>query len=213
MLGMGSFGTALSRKLAANGCRVTGVDGRRERLDAVKNAIHEAVIGDCTDRELLENLPIRDATAVFISLGENISQSLLATLHVKELGARNVIVKGVTKEHGKILEHLGVDRVVFPEEEVARELADRMTWPNVLDYLPIDPEYSVAEVAMPESLAGQTLAEADLRNRFGVNVMGLKDVMKGRFDMFPDGKTKLLDDQVLLVVGREKDLARLRELR
>jgi trk system potassium uptake protein TrkA len=213
MLGMGSFGTALSRKLAANGCRVTGVDGRRERLDAVKNEIHEAVIGDCTDRELLENLPIRDATAVFISLGENISQSLLATLHVKELGARNVIVKGVTKEHGKILEHLGVDRVVFPEEEVARELADRMTWPNVLDYLPIDPEYSVAEVAMPESLAGVTLAEADLRNRFGVNVMGLKDVMKGKFDMFPDGKTKLLDDQVLLVVGREKDLARLRELR
>ncbi|MFM7109159.1 MAG: potassium channel family protein [Planctomycetaceae bacterium] len=213
MLGMGSFGTALSRKLAANGCRVTGVDGRRERLDAVKNDIHEAVIGDCTDRELLENLPIRAATAVFISLGENISQSLLATLHVKELGARNVIVKGVTKEHGKILEHLGVDRVVFPEEEVARELADRMTWPNVLDYLPIDPEYSVAEVAMPESLAGKTLAEADLRNRFGVNVMGLKDVMKGKFDMFPDAKTKLLDDQVLLVVGREKDLARLRELR
>ena len=213
MLGMGSFGTALSRKLAANGCRVTGVDGRRERLDAVKNEIHEAVIGDCTERELLENLPIRDATAVFISLGENISQSLLATLHVKELGARNVIVKGVTKEHGKILEHLGVDRVVFPEEEVARELADRMTWPNVLDYLPIDPEYSVAEVAMPESLAGVTLAEADLRNRFGVNVMGLKDVMKGKFEMFPDGKTKLLDDQVLLVVGREKDLARLRELR
>jgi trk system potassium uptake protein TrkA len=212
MLGMGSFGTALATKLAANGCRVTGVDGRRERLEAVKNAIHEAVIGDATDREVLENLPIKDATAVFISLGENISQSLLATLHVKELGARNVIVKGVTKEHGKILEHLGVDRVVFPEEEVARELADRMTWPNVLDYLPIDPDYSVAEVAMPGSLSGKTLAEANLRSRIGVHVMGLKDVMKGKFEMFPDGKTKLLEDQVLLVVGRESEIAALREL-
>ena len=161
---------------------------------------------------MLESLPIRDATAVFISLGENISQSLLATLHVKELGARNVIVKGVTKEHGKILEHLGVDRVVFPEEEVARELADRMTWPNVLDYLPIDPEYSVAEVAMPGSLSGKTLAEANLRSRIGVHVMGLKDVMKGKFEMFPDGKTKLLEDQVLLVVGREAEIATLREL-
>jgi len=212
MLGMGSFGTALATKLAANGCRVTGVDGRRERLEGVKNDIHEAVIGDATDREVLENLPIKDATAVFISLGENISQSLLATLHVKELGARNVIVKGVTKEHGKILEHLGVDRVVFPEEEVARELADRMTWPNVLDYLPIDPEYSVAEVAMPSSLSGKTLAEANLRSRIGVHVMGLKDVMKGKFEMFPDGKTKLLEDQVLLVVGRETEIAALREL-
>ena len=212
MLGMGTFGAALATKLAANGCQVTGVDQCRERLDLLKNVLHEAVIGDSTDRELLENLPIRDATAVFISLGETISQSLLATLHVKELGARNVIVKGVTKDHGKILSHLGVDRVVFPEEEVARELADRMTWPNVLDYLPIDPEYSVAEVAMPSSLSGRTLADASLRSRIGVHVMGIKDVMKGKFEMFPDGKTKLLEDQVLLVVGREKEIATLREL-
>ncbi|MFM8952790.1 MAG: potassium channel family protein [Planctomycetaceae bacterium] len=212
MLGMGTFGSALATKLAANGCQVTGVDQRRERLDLLKNVLHEAVIGDSTDREVLENLPIRDATAVFISLGETISQSLLATLHVRELGARNVIVKGVTKEHGKILEHLGVDRVVFPEEEVARELADRMTWPNVLDYLPIDPEYSVAEVAMPSSLSGKTLAEANLRSRIGVHVMGIKDVMKGKFEMFPDGKTRLLEDQVLLVVGREQEIATLREL-
>ena len=126
---------------------------------------------------MLENLPIRDATAVFISLGETIARSLLATLHVKELGARNVIVKGVTQEHGKILKHLGADRVVFPEEEVARELADRETWPNVLDYLPIDPDYSVAEITVPASLSGKTLAEANLRSRIGVHVMGIKDPM------------------------------------
>ena len=212
MLGMGTFGSALATKLAANGCHVTGVDQRRERLDLLKNVLHEAVIGDSTDREVLENLPIRNATAVFISLGETISQSLLATLHVRELGARNVIVKGVTKEHGKILEHLGVDRVVFPEEEVARELADRMTWPNVLDYLPIDPEYSVAEVAMPSSLSGKSLAEANLRSRIGIHIMGIKDVMRGKFEMFPEGKTRLLEDQVLLVVGREQEIAALREL-
>ena len=188
MLGMGTFGTALARRLAVNGCQVIGVDSRRDRLEAVKNEIHECVIGDATDREVLENLPLRDASAVFISLGETISRSLLATLHVKELGARQVVVKGVTKEHGKILEHLGADRVVFPEEEVAKQLADKMTWPNVLDFLPIDPEYSVAEVAMPSSLSGRTLAEADLRNQIGVQVMGIKDVLSGKLDMFPDGR-------------------------
>ena len=212
MLGMGTFGTALARKLAANGCQVIGVDSSRERLEAVKHEIHECVIGDCTDREVLENLPLRDVSAVFISLGETISLSLLATLHVKELGARQVIVKGVTKEHGKILEHLGVDRVVFPEEEVARQLADKMTWPNVLDFLPIDPDYSVAEVAMPASLSGKTLAEANLRTAIGVHVMGIKDVLTGKFEMFPDGRRKLLDDQVLLVVGRAEELQALREL-
>jgi trk system potassium uptake protein TrkA len=212
MLGMGTFGTALARKLAANGCQVIGVDSCRERLEAVKNEIHECVVGDCTDREVLENLPLRDVSAVFISLGETISLSLLATLHVKELGARQVVVKGVTKEHGKILEHLGVDRVVFPEEEVARQLADKMTWPNVLDFLPIDPDYSVAEVAMPGSLSGKTLAEANLRTAIGVHVMGIKDVLSGKFEMFPDGRRKLMDDQVLLVVGRAEELQALRDL-
>ena len=212
MLGMGTFGTALARKLAANGCQVIGVDSCRERLEAVKHEIHECVIGDCTDREVLENLPLRDASAVFISLGETISLSLLATLHVMELGARQVVVKGVTKEHGKILEHLGVDRVVFPEEEVARQLADKMTWPNVLDFLPIDPDYSVAEVAMPASLSGKTLAEANLRTAIGVHVMGIKDVLTGKFEMFPDGRRTLLDDQVLLVVGRAEELQALRDL-
>jgi trk system potassium uptake protein TrkA len=212
VLGMGTFGSALATQLAANGCRVTGIDSRREPLEMLKSVLHEAVIGDCTDRELLAALPIRDVTGVFISLGEAISQSLLAALHVKELGARQVIVKGVTKEHGKILEHLGVDRVVFPEEEVARELADRMTWPNVLDYLPIDPDYSVAEVAMPASLSGKTLAEANLRSRIGVHVMGIKDVITGRFEMFPVSGTRLLEDQVLLVVGRGPEIEALREL-
>ncbi len=212
MLGMGSFGTALARRLAINGCHVIGVDSRRDRLEAVKNEIHECVIGDATDREVLENLPLKDVSAVFISLGETISRSLLATLHVKELGARQVVVKGVTKEHGKILEHLGADRVVFPEEEVAKQLADKMTWPNVLDFLPIDPEYSVAEVAMPSSLSGKTMAEANLRNAIGVQVMGIKDVLSGKLDMFPDGRRMLLEDQVLLVVGRAEELQALREM-
>lgn len=213
MLGMGSFGTALATQLAKNGCRVTGVDNQRERLEALKDVLHEAVIGDATDRELLDNLSVREAQCVFISLGEAISQSLLSALHMKELGAREVIVKGVTREHGKILKHLGVDRVVFPEEEVARQLADKLTWPNVLDLLPIDPEYSFAEVSVPASLNGKTLAEANLRSRIGVYVMGIKDFLSGKLDMFPAPTIRLLDDQIMLVVGKREELEALRELK
>jgi trk system potassium uptake protein TrkA len=213
MLGMGSFGAALATRLAHNGCRVVGVDQKKDRLELVRNQIFEAVIGDSTDREVLENLPIADAYAVVISLGENITRSMLATLHVKELGAKHVIVKGVTKEHGKILEHIGADQVVFPEEEVARQLADKMTWPNVLDYLPIGPDYSVAEVATPDSLSGKTLAEANLRNRIGVHVMGIKSALDDRWEMFPDGKTRLLEDHALLVVGRDHEIAALRDMK
>lgn len=212
VIGLGSFGTALATRLHKNDCRVTGIDQRKDRVELLKNELYEAVIGDATEREVLEHLSLRDAHAVFISLGENIARSLLATLHCKELGARRIIVKGVTKEHGKLLKHLGVERVVFPEIEVATELADRMTWPNILDFLPIDPDYSIVEIAVPESWSGQTLAEANLRRRYGVWVVGLKDVLTGKLEIFPNADFRLNSSQLLLVVGKQTDLNRLREL-
>ena len=113
---------------------------------------------------------------------------------------------------GKILKSLGVERVIFPEIEIATELADRMTWPNVLDFMPIDPEYSFAEITTPPSLAGKTLREADLRKSAGISVVGIKDAMTGKLQIFPDGEFKLSDDQMLVVVGRQTDLNKLREM-
>jgi trk system potassium uptake protein TrkA len=150
---------------------------------------------------------------VIISLGEDITQSLLATLHAKELGARRIIVKGVTEEHGKILKSLGVDRVVFPEAEIAEALGNQLTWPNVIDSLPIDPEYTFVEVAVPDSFSGQTLQQLNLRRRCGVWVVGVKDALTGKLEMFPDGDFQFGGDQMLLVVGRQVDLNRLRDMR
>jgi len=212
VIGLGTFGTALATRLHENDCRVTGLDARKDRVELLKNQLYEAVIGDATDREVLGELSLRGAHAVFISLGENIARSLLCTLHCKELGARRIIVKGVTREHGKLLEHLGVERIVFPETEAAIELADRMTWPNVLDYLPIDPEFSIAEMAVPESWSGKTLGEVNLRRRYGVWVVGLKDVLTGKLNMAPDGDVRLTSDQLLVVIGRQVDLHKLREV-
>jgi trk system potassium uptake protein TrkA len=213
VLGLGTFGRALAEKLAENGCRVTGVDRSRGPVEDLKDVLYESVIADVTERESLEHLSLPDADAVLISLGGNISFSLLATLHAKELGAKRIIVKGATPEHGKLLMHLGVERVVFPEQEIARELADRMTWPNVLDFVPIDPNYSLVEMAAPESCAGQTLKEADLRHRFNVWVLGVKDALSGKLTIFPDADFKLSDDQLLLAIGKQEDLNRLRELK
>jgi trk system potassium uptake protein TrkA len=212
VLGLGSFGGALAARLHQNGCRVTGVDEDRDRIDDLKNNLYEAVVADVTEREFLQQLALQDADAVIISLDENISKSLLATLHAKELGAKRIIVKGVSVEHGKILRQMGVERVIFPDEEIAREIGDRMTWPNVLDFLPIDPEYSVVEIAAAESLGGTTLRDADLRRRFGVWVLGVKDALSGKLTIFPDADFRLSEDHILLVVGTQGGLDQLREL-
>lgn len=213
VLGLGSFGTALATRLAKNGCRVTGVDASEARVDSLKDVLHEAVVGDVTDRGTLEELLVSQAHAVFISLGEKIEMSLLAALHAREAGAKRVLVKGVTDEHGRILKHMGVERVVFPEAEMAEQLADSMTWPNVLDALVVDAEHSLVEIAVPVTFAGQTLREVDLRRQFGCSVLGVKDHLTGHLVLNPDGEFKLTDDQILLVIGRRSDLNRLGDLR
>lgn len=213
VLGLGSFGAALARKLASNGCRVTGADQSEELVEAIKDELYEAVVADVTDREALEALVVQTADSVFISLGENIEPSLLCALHLKELGAKRVVVKGVTKEHGKILERLGVERVVFPEAEIAVQLADAETWPNVLDALTIDTEHSITEIAVPNSLVGLTMMQAELRRRFGLTVLGIKDHLNGNLTLNPPGEFKLTDDQLLLAIGKKADLERFRELK
>lgn len=211
LIGLGSFGSALARQLKKNGCRVTGIDACSENVENLGDVLFEAIIGDATARESLESMQLARANAVVISMGEDITRSLLATLHAKELGARRIIVKGVTREHGKILKSLGVERVVFPETEIAQQLADRMAWPNFIDYLPIDPEYSFVEIVVPDTIAHKTLVESDLRRRFGIWVVGVKDALTGKLTMFPEGNFRLTDDQMLLVVGKAVDLAKLRD--
>ncbi|MHB8900744.1 MAG: potassium channel family protein [Thermoguttaceae bacterium] len=213
VIGLGTFGMAIARRLAENHCRVTGLDAQRERVESMKDQLYEAIIADARDRDALAHLPLAAANAVIIGLGEDITQSILATLHVKELGARRIIAKGVTEEHSRILKALGVDRVVFPEAEIAKELADRLTWPNILDYLPIDPEYSLAEVVAPDSLTGKTLAQLNLRAELGILVVGVKDAMSGKLHMLPDGQYQLQPDQILLVLGKQANLDRLRDRR
>jgi trk system potassium uptake protein len=213
VIGLGSFGGALAVRLSENGCRVTAMDQNKERVESLKDVLYEAVIGDARDRETIAHLPVTTAHAVIISMGEDITQSLLATLHARELGAKQVVVKGVTDEHARILKSLGVNRVIFPEEEIARQLADQMTWPNVLDFLPIDPEYSFVEVASPDNWAGKTMQELDLRRKHNVWVVGIKDALTGKLQMFPGGDYRLSADQILLVVGKQADVNKLSDFR
>lgn len=212
LIGLGTFGAAVAKKLKSNGCRVTGIDTNAEIVQDMQEYLFEAIIGDATQRESLETLGLNKVHGVVISMGEDITRSLLATLHAKELGAKHILVKGVTAEHGKILKNLGVERVVFPEIEIATQLADRLTWPSVIDYLPIDPEYSFVEVAVPSEFAGKTLIDLELRKRYGIWVVGIKDALTGKLTMFPEGEFRMSEDQMLLVVGKDVELGRLRNI-
>ncbi|MCA9053907.1 MAG: TrkA family potassium uptake protein [Planctomycetaceae bacterium] len=213
VLGLGSFGAALADRAHRNGCRVTGVDSSETRVEELKHVLHEAVIADVTDRDSLAQLPLAAADSVIISLGERYEQSILCALHVKELGARRVLAKGVTPAHGRILKKLGVDQVIYPEQEAAVYWADKETWTNVVDFLPIDPEYGLVELVVPSAFNGKTLQEANLRQKFGVHVIGVKDVMLSKMTLVPPADFRMNDEQLLLVIGSKDALEKFRAVK
>jgi trk system potassium uptake protein TrkA len=213
VLGLGSFGAALAERAHKNGCRVTGVDASEERVEECQAYLHEAVIADVTDRDSLQQLPLTTADSVVISLGERYEQSILCALHVKELGARRILAKGVSPEHGRILRKLGVDQVIYPETEAAIYWADKETWTNVVDFLPIDPEYGLVELVVPSAFHGKTLMEANIRQKYGVHVIGIKDVMLSKMSLVPPADFRMNDEQLLLVIGTKEALEKFRAIK
>lgn len=209
LLGLGTFGGALARRLCGHGFHVTGVDSSEAAFEGIRDQLSEAIIADVTDRQALEELLLSKCDGVVISLGDNIERSILAALYAKELGAARIYVKGVSNDHAKILRALGVERVIFPEVEMANEFADSITWSNVIRLLPLDSDHAIVEMAVPASLVGKTIAEADLRRRYNVLVIAVIDELTRTLDV-PQGDFRLLDNHAILVLGRRKDLDRFR---
>jgi len=126
VIGLGRFGSALARRLAKHGHRVTGIDVEEEAVQSVEDCLANALVADGADEEVLKALDLSSATAVFISLGDHANRSIVATMYVLELGAKRVIVKGIDALHAKILGKLGDVEVIFPEEAMARYVADHL---------------------------------------------------------------------------------------
>jgi trk system potassium uptake protein TrkA len=213
VLGLGTFGAAIARRLTENGCRVTGVDSHEERVAELQDVLFAALVADVTDRRTLEQLPIEKADAVVLSLGEDFARSILASLHLLELRARRIVAKVVSPEHEKILKKLGVHDTIFPEVEIARQWADRLTWPNILEELALGAGQIMAQMSVPGSLCGKTIREANLRAKHGITVLGLKNtVTDTEFVFNPPPDTVLNEDQILLVVGQRDNIERFREM-
>jgi trk system potassium uptake protein TrkA len=209
-LGLGTFGGALARRLCHHGFHVTGVDSSEAAFEGLRDQLSEAIIADVTDRQALEELLLSKCDGVVISLGDNIERSILAALYAKELGAARIFVKGVSGDHAKILRALGVERVIFPEVEMANEFADSITWSSVIRLLPLDADHAIVEMAVPASLVGKTIVEADLRRRYNVLVIAVIDELTRTLHV-PQGDFRLLDNHAILVLGRRTDLDRFRD--
>lgn len=174
VIGLGRFGSAVASTLAELGQDVIGIDSDEERVQEMVELVHHAVATDATDLKALRQAGVQDVDIAVISIGENIESSLLVVMQVKELGVGTIIAKAVTPLHGKILQKLGVTRVVFPEREMAVRIAHSLVVPNVLDYIELSRDFSIVELPAPAELVGKTLRELQLRQKYGLTLIAIK---------------------------------------
>lgn len=212
VIGLGRFGRAVCTTLHQLGHDVLGVDSN-EKL--VAQAIAEqytahAIQLDSTEPMALKEAGMFEFDTVIVAIGNYIQESVITTLNLKEGGVPHVVAKASNDVHGKLLQKIGADRVVFPEHEMGCNLARSLTRPNILERLILDEEHSVVEITVPPEFDGQTIAELNLRSRFGLNLLALGED-KHHFQINPNPNQRLHKGQVMVVIGDNSAIEQLAE--
>lgn len=219
ILGLGSFGRSLATRLTELGHETIGVDSDMQKVEQFKDRITHTVCMDCTDKNAVSSLPLRDADAVIVAIGENEGSSLLSTALLKQLGVKKIIGRVVSDLQKTVLEAMAIEEYILPEEESAERLAMRLDNSGIVDSFKISDKYSIIETKVPERYIGKTLAEADLTNRYNVIVLTVLTLSKGsenglarifkRASGIATPNTILRENEVLVLFGELKDIEKL----
>ncbi len=213
LIGLGEFGQNVAKKLYDMNADVMAIDHNEEKVNAVLPYVTDARIGDSTSRDFLVTLGIKNYDACIIAIGANFQNSLETCDLVNELsdGKLTIIARANTDIHAKFLGRHGATHVVHPEEQMAKWTAIRSTHDHVLDYIGIDEKHLIIEVEVPAKWDNKTLSEIDARNKYGVNILGIKEKADGKESLNTDigSNTVLKEKQVILVLGHIKSLDKL----
>ena len=202
LIGLGRFGKFIAMKLNSMGHQIMAVDTNEERVNSALPYVTNAQIGDSTNEAFLSSLGISNYDACIVAIGDNFQNSLETAYLLKELGAKQVIARASREIQEKFLLHNGADEVVYPEKQLASWTAIRCSSEHILEYIELDDEYAIFELAAPMEWVGKTIVQLDIRKRFGINVLGIRENGKLNMSITPD--TMLCYDTSLLVLGHEK---------
>ncbi|MBE6976342.1 MAG: TrkA family potassium uptake protein [Ruminococcaceae bacterium] len=210
VIGLGRFGSQVARQLHAQGCEVLAMDISSELVQQISNDVTHAVVGDAQDKEVLKALGVRNLDCAVVAIGDNLSASVLATMNMKELGVPYVVCKAHDETHRKVLEKLGADRIVIPEQENGDRLARSLATPNVLDYIELSEEYGIAEVPVPQSWCGKTLKDLNVRAKLGANIIAIR--REGKLNVSPGADFQFREGDIVVVLGDTKTLEKVQKL-
>lgn len=204
LVGLGRFGRHIAEKLNALDHQVMAVDRREARVDAILPFVTNAQIGDSTNPDFLTSLGIRNFDFCIVAIGDDFQSSLETTSLLKELGARLVVSRASSDVHAKFLLRNGADEIIYPEKQLANWVAIRYSADHILDYIELDDDHAIFEVQVPKDWIGKTVGELDVRKKYNVNIMGVKE--NGRMNLTITPDTGITATQTILVLGTMKQI-------
>lgn len=208
VIGLGRFGMALAEALAKDGLEVIAIDTNPAIVDQIKDKVALAVTANATDLETQRSLGLGRVDTVVVAIGENFEASQLAMLAARDLEYPRVIARANDRVKQTILRRLGADEIIMPEEQAALKLAQKLAKPSLLEAVDIGSEHSFVQVKAPRGVTGKTLLELQLRKNFGVNLVAIRKGKDGDAISIPGPDTKPEHDDVLMIVGKNKDIDR-----
>ena len=210
MFGLGSFGSAVALTLSEMGHEVLAVDSRMDIINEISHHVTHAVQLNATDETGFESLDVGQFDAAVVSIGENIRASVLISMLCKEAGVKLVVSKANDELHAKVLKKVGVDRVVFAERDMGVRVAKSIVAPHLVDLVSIGGDYTLAQLTVPETWVDRTLANLDVRRKYGVSIITVNH--DSRINAALTAETKLHAGDQLLIVGLQKDVERVENL-
>ena len=205
VIGLGRFGISVARRLHEAGQEVLGIDVNEERIDDAELYVTHAIIADSTDEKALTAIGIRNFDCVIVAIGNDIQSSILTVMILKDLGVKKVIAKALGKLHGKVLDRIGADWIVYPERDMGERVANQLLSPNMLNYIELSKEYNIEEIMIPERMAEKSLRELNIRAKYNVSAIAV--FRDGNIIISPSPDELIHKGDLLVMIGNREDLA------
>ena len=199
VLGMGSFGESVALTLENMGCDVLVMDDSYEKIQDISDKVSYAMKADISDPDALQALGGKNLDGVVVAVSENLEAGIMATMLCKEMGIPLVVAKAKNKLQGAILKRVGADRIVYPEIEMGSRVAKSLVSREFMDWIELSNDYSMVEIAVPDKWVGRTLVDINVRERLGINVVGI--IINGKIDVTLDPQKPLPEGGILIVIG------------
>ncbi len=207
IIGMGRFGAHLCMDLSKLDNEIMIVDQEEEKLEDLLPYVTSAKIGDCTNEKVLKSLGVSNFDICFVCIGSNFQSSLEITSLLKELGAAYVVSKANRDIHAKFLLRNGADEVIYPDRDIAEKVAVRFSANQVFDYVELGSGYSIYEIAPLPEWIGKTIKEVNVRVRYNINILGVKN--NDQMSLMPGADYVFCADEHLIIVGHQADIAKI----